>query len=229
MLSSPIIGNAQTETNQKSFGLRFNVCLPSDEFKDNIGEAAWGLGANGFFQVSKSKFYMGIDLDFISIGHEDYTFSHYITPGFYETFEVRSNSNLTTLNFTTRYKFIKGKAYNPYIEGIVGGQFLNASSELFVFNSVYDAWETVDVNQQNNDLTINYGAGLGIEFAPFNNKNTFVDFRFAYLRGGKVSYYVKSDNAIALDPTGDPFNDFFTKKESQTNFAMISLGLNFKI
>ena len=225
----PIIGDAQSENNQKIFGLRINVCIPSDEFKDNIGEAAWGLGANGIFQVSKSKFYMGIDLDFISIGHDDYTFSHYITPGFNETFEVRSNSNLTTLNFTTRYKFIKDKVYSPYIEGLVGGQFLNASSALFVFNSAYNEWETVDVNQQNNDLTINYGASLGIEFSPFNNKNTFVDLRLAYLRGGKVSYYVKSDNAIALDPTGDPFNDVFTKKESQTNFAMISLGLNFKI
>ncbi len=205
--------------NSIRIGGYFDIGLPNEEFKENIGETFLGGGFNAYFQIPQTLVHLGLEAHFTGIDGQDVQFNTNIG-GFFQEYEIRTNSNLAILNAGVRVQPISEGRILPYVDGLIGVKIFSGNVKLYLFDDFENVWELQDTNSTDNDAAFNYGGAVGVAFAPFKNQGILFDLRGAYMGGGEADYFLIDD---IVDPN-NPF-DSFERKTSTTNLILISIGM----
>ncbi|MBN1154769.1 outer membrane beta-barrel protein [candidate division KSB1 bacterium] len=206
--------------------LDFLTGFPQNEFKENVKNTGFGLGAEFLYHIPNSPLYLGAGLNFLVYGSESRREA--IFPNIPDvTVEVETSNNIFFGDLIFRAQPPSGylnEVLHPYVEGLMGFNYLWTETSI-----KDDDWDDDDEISSKNysDTALNYGFGAGIMFRIATGKaeddfhNIYLDVNVRYLFGEKAKYLkkggiIREENKVTYNPT-----------ESTTDLLVPRLGVTF--
>jgi hypothetical protein len=170
----------------------FQLGIPRGDYKAKDDVIGYGLGGNLALNFPDFPLIIGLDISYLYLGGEDWLDSmvYNVYNGYYD---VHTSYQLASSHIFFRF-YAENKYTQPYLEGLVGFNFLWASTTVD-YNEGEDDKET-DVNFK--DFVFSGGLGGGIMLPlltvtddDFKRVGIFLDLNLRYLFGGKAEYLKK--------------------------------------
>lgn len=221
-----LVWGVQIAHGQKmEFGVNVDGGFPMAEFRENVNRNGIGLDAFFTVRVSDSPNSLGVNLGFINYGHVSRLerFNSNIPE---VNVRVVTTNNIGTLHLLNRFEK-PGGAVRPYIDGLIGMNYLYTESR--VENTYSDEPLAETINFEDTSLSYGMGAGLKFKIADHVEAETgqraawFIDLRGRYLSGGKAEYLKEGslqrvNGQLVYDPI-----------YSRTDLFTIHLGFTVKL
>jgi opacity protein-like surface antigen len=202
------------------FALTFTNAVPQNEFFDNVKSSAQGFSIIGGYDMEPIPVVFGGELDLLFYGGETRIFGY--GPGDWKPYRdtVQTNSMMVPLNAFVKLQPNLWNLFYPYLEGIVGINFLSVSADLKTH------WGDTDTKDRFS-VSLNYGLGAGVQiklvdFITLPNAYSQLLFNFGarYIRGTEVDFA----NVKINDDSSVTFDDFKTK----TDYVTLLFGFSFR-
>jgi hypothetical protein len=172
-------------------GLNFTLGFPQSGFKDNIDRLGYGGSGYFLYRLPQSPLYVGISAGALVYGSE--TWTEVFSPTFPEILvDIRTRNYILLTHLVVRLQ-PRGD-FRPYIEGLVGLNYMWTETALYDA----DSWDDNDAARAVNfsDTSTSYGAGAGIHFTVLkavrrSGKRAFsmqVELGARYLTAGRMEY-----------------------------------------
>lgn len=205
------------------FAITFSNAVPQGEFFDSLKTSAQGFSIVGGYDFEPIPIVVGAELDFLFFGGQKEMKSYVNIFRYYDTLET--NSNMIPFNAFIKLQPNIANLFYPYVEGIIGINFLTVSSEYSSYNTVDGLYEESD---NRFSIAINYGFGAGlqiklVDFITLPNHYSQLLFNFGarYYFGSKADFANVDINKSDMTAR---FRDFETK----TDFLQLLFGISFR-
>ena len=181
-------GATPSRAQEIQVGVDFSTLIPRGEFKDNIDNNGYGIGAQFAVRLGRSPILVGADAGFTNYGSEERR--ELLSPTIPEIeLKVKTNNNITWTHFMLRAQPRTGSV-RPYVDGLIGFKYLFTDTE--VTNEVDD--ESIASTKNLSDLTLSYGFGGGVQIRMAEigrGRQILFDSKLRYLRGSRADYLKK--------------------------------------
>lgn len=204
------------------FAITFTNAVPQNEFFDNVKNSAQGFSLIGGYDMEPIPVVFGGELDFLFFGGQKKTNTYIDILRYYDT--VETNSSMIPLNVFIKLQPNIANLFYPYLEGLIGINFLSVSSEYSSDNAIDDLYTKTD---DRFSIAFNYGLGVGVQIKlvdfitlPGAYQQLLFNFGARYIRGTETDFAtVKIGDDMIAD-----FEDFKTK----TDYVTLLFGFSFR-
>ena len=163
LLIALIVGSGYCQTNFQA-GVHLAAGLLQGEFKQNTGNDGYGLTAEFLYAPSRSIFSVGVDVGFLIYGSES---RRQPLSSEFPEFDVKVNTDnsMVLTHLLLRIQNKQGRL-RPYVEGVLGLNYLFTQTRIEDDDDWDDDWDSKDSISKTNfdDTAINYGAGGGVQW-----------------------------------------------------------------
>ena len=206
-------------------GGNFSLAYPQKDFKKNIDNAGIGGAGHFAYRFGRSPFLVGASIGFWIYG------SNTRSVPFSETIDEVYVDVTTTNSFVMGHLMFRiqpqAGPLRPYIDGLLGLNFLNTSTEISSEDSDWEEDRHIARSNNSNDVASNYGFGGGLMVRVYDAQArgregglqaVFVDLGIRSLKGGKAEYMtVREEDDEAV----------FERYKSETDLVTYHLGVSF--
>lgn len=204
-------------------GLNFSAGAPQGDFKSNISNNGYGIGAYVGYAPESVPIMVGIDLGFLSYGNETRRerFSTTIPD---VMVDVNTSNNIGLAHLSLRLGPNSG-VFRPYINGLVGVNYLYTTTEI----RNRGLGDEVASNTNFDDVAFSYGGGGGLLVRVYGSDSddagiseVLIELRGHYLVGGEAEYLKKG--SIRRE-NGQVTYDV---QKSKTDLLAVQLGVSLR-
>jgi hypothetical protein len=218
----PVAGQTHFQT-----GLHLTAGLLQGDFKQNTGNDGFGLTAEFLYAPSQSILGIGADVGFLIYGSETQRQPLLTTIPDVKV-KVTTNNSILLSHLLLRVQNKQGKL-RPYIEGVLGLNYLFTQTQINGTGDWDDDDHTIASTTNFDDTAISYGMGGGLMWQVYersgascqgNGKplSVLLDLRGRYMIGGEAQYLKKG----SIRREGGQV--FYDAKQSATDMVTIHLG-----
>ncbi len=202
----------------------FSIFLPQGNFHRVLdSDINYGFSYAMLFQLQTEKpMFAGFDLYYGHIDSHSTEWDGFFDNGDPAEFESTVNSSFVGVNGIIRYyPDISIWIIEAYMEGSFGIKWFNTYQST---TSYFEGTEEdSDVEFVENDISLTYGAAVGLQLALTNN--IYFNTKLNYLPGLSVQYDVQLPDS-EIQNIQDPIQAF-EQKQSRSDVVMINGGLTF--
>lgn len=208
-------------------GGNFSLAYPQKDFKKNVDNIGFGAAGNFMYRFGNSPFLAGASLGFWIYGSQTREVPF---PGVEEvTVDVTTTNSFVMGHLILRVQPQSGPL-RPYIDGLVGFNFFNTSTDISSQNSNYEGDKKIAGSNNSSDIASNYGFGGGLMIRVYDAaarghegalEGVFVDLGIRSLKGGNAEYLkegsIRNENGRVV----------YDKFKSETDLVTYHVGVSF--
>lgn len=210
----------------------FAMGYPQNDFKENVDNI--GLGGFGQFtyNIPETPVHVGLSFGFLQYGsdHRKEPFNANIPE---VTIDVTTTNSIVLGHLLLKLQPSQGRV-RPYLNGLLGFNYLETSSEVESENWGEDGDNDIASSTNFDDGTFSYGVGGGLAIQVYEATleqlqengglyGVFIELGVNYILGGEAEYLKKG--SIQKDDNGKMIFDVY---KSKTDLMTVHIGVGFE-
>jgi len=207
-------------------GGNFSLAYPQKDFKKNIDNVGIGGAGHFAYRFGRSPFLAGASFGFWIYGSHTRSvpFNEYVNEVYVD---VTTTNSFVMGHLIFRVQPQAGPV-RPYIDGLLGFNFLSTSTEISSEDSDWDRDNKIAGSNNSNDAASNIGFGGGLMVRVYDAasrgregglQGVFVDLGIRSLKGGKAEYMTVREQ--------EEGKFVFDRYKSETDLVTYHLGVSF--
>lgn len=210
---------------QTSVSLNLNVISPQGGFRQNLDRMGYGLAGVASYRFEETPFALGMEVQFNNYGFDSRQEPLSSTiPDLKVTVDNRYNQYAVLM--AARLEPLFESSIQPYLEGLVGGNYYFTETTINNRSSVDDEPIARDTNIHDTVMSWGGGAGLNILIHEPDDTSTisvvFLTVSVRYMYGNEAKYLKEGSVSVANGSVS------FDTSRSRTDLISYQIGLTLK-